>query len=108
MALYLNGKKVAGIGAPGLSPFQVAQANGYAGTEAEFTEQLVNIPNKQDNLTGAENQIVGFNSEGKAVNAQGKVIGCVLHVGVTYSIQAMEGVTPLDSMALLKQKLGIK
>ena len=67
MALYLNGKKVAGIGAPGLSPFQVAQANGYAGTEAEFTEQLVNIPNKQDKLSGETDQVVGFDSNGEAV-----------------------------------------
>ena len=43
MAIYINGKKVAGRGVSGKSPYQVALEGGYAGTEAEFNAQLVAI-----------------------------------------------------------------
>ena len=41
--IKVNGKKVAGVGPPGLSPYQVAKAGGYTGTEAEFNATLANI-----------------------------------------------------------------
>ena len=40
MALYVNGKKVAGIGLPGKSAYQYAVDGGYTGTEEEFQETL--------------------------------------------------------------------
>lgn len=43
MAIYVNGKKVAGIGAPGQSPYQAAVAGGYTGGEAEFNAKLANM-----------------------------------------------------------------
>lgn len=43
--IKVNGKKVAGVGPPGLSPYQVAKAGGYTGTEAEFNAALVNLGN---------------------------------------------------------------
>ena len=46
MALYVNGKKVAGIGLPGKSAYQYAVDGGYAGTEEEFEEMLANAGNK--------------------------------------------------------------
>ena len=42
MALYVNGKKVAGIGLPGKSAYQYAVDGGYTGTEEEFQEVLAN------------------------------------------------------------------
>lgn len=43
MAITVNGKKVAGVGPAGLSPYQVAKAGGYTGTEQEFNEALAQI-----------------------------------------------------------------
>lgn len=43
MAITVNGKKVAGVGPAGLSPYQVAQAGGYTGTEQEFNEAMSKI-----------------------------------------------------------------
>lgn len=43
MAIYINGVKVAGRGASGKSPYQIAVEGGYTGTETEFNAQLVNI-----------------------------------------------------------------
>ena len=40
MAIYINGIKVAGRGA---SPYQIAQAGGYTGTEEEFNLALIAI-----------------------------------------------------------------
>jgi hypothetical protein len=36
MAIYVNGKKVAGRGLSGLSPYQIAVNEGYTGTENDF------------------------------------------------------------------------
>lgn len=46
MALYVNGKKVAGIGLPGKSAYQYAVDGGYTGTEEEFEEVLANAGGK--------------------------------------------------------------
>lgn len=46
MALYVNGKKVAGIGLPGKSAYQYAVDGGYTGTEEEFQEVLSNAGGK--------------------------------------------------------------
>ena len=43
MAIYINGKKVAGRGVSGKSPYQVALGEGYTGTEADFNAQLAAI-----------------------------------------------------------------
>ena len=40
MAIYINGTKVAGRGT---SPYQIAQAGGYTGTEEEFNLALIAI-----------------------------------------------------------------
>ena len=46
MALYVNGKKVTGIGLPGKSAYQYAVDGGYTGTEEEFQEVLANAGGK--------------------------------------------------------------
>ena len=43
MSILVNGKKVAGTGPAGLSPYQVAKAGGYAGTEQAFNAQLAGL-----------------------------------------------------------------
>lgn len=43
MALLINGKNPIPPGPPGLSPYQVAVAGGYTGTEAEFNAILAGI-----------------------------------------------------------------
>lgn len=43
MSIIVNGKKVAGVGTAGLSPYQVAKAGGYTGTEQEFNQQLAAV-----------------------------------------------------------------
>lgn len=43
MAITVNGKKVAGVGPAGLSPYQVAVQGGYTGTEAEFNQALAHM-----------------------------------------------------------------
>lgn len=40
MAVYVNGKKVAGRGISGKSPYQIAVLEGYTGTEQDFNTQL--------------------------------------------------------------------
>lgn len=52
MALYVNGKKVAGIGLPGKSAYQYAVDGGYAGTEEEFQEVLANAGSTGGNPPG--------------------------------------------------------
>ena len=52
MALYVNGKKVAGIGLPGKSAYQYAVDGGYAGTEEEFEEMLANAGSTGGNPPG--------------------------------------------------------
>ena len=42
MAILINGKKVAGVGAPGKSAYQAAVDGGYTGTESEFNALLAN------------------------------------------------------------------
>lgn len=42
MAILINGKKVAGLGAPGKSAYQAAVDGGYTGTESEFNSLLAN------------------------------------------------------------------
>lgn len=52
MALYVNGKKVAGIGLPGKSAYQYAVDGGYTGTEEEFQEVLANAGSTGGNPPG--------------------------------------------------------
>lgn len=53
MAITINGKSPIPPGPPGLSPYQVAAAGGYTGTEAEFNEALAGIDNKLDKISSA-------------------------------------------------------
>lgn len=46
MAITINGKKVAGVGAPGKSAYQAAVDGGYTGTESEFNTLLANATTK--------------------------------------------------------------
>lgn len=46
MAILVNGKKVAGLGAPGKSAYQAAVDGGYSGSESEFNALLVNAATK--------------------------------------------------------------
>ena len=43
MSLYINDRLIAGKGLPGLSPYQVAKAGGFQGTEEEFNRQLAQV-----------------------------------------------------------------
>lgn len=43
MAITINGKNPIPPGPPGLSPYQVASAGGYTGTEAEFNVALAGM-----------------------------------------------------------------
>lgn len=43
MSVLVNGKKVAGTGPAGLSPYQIAVAGGYTGTEQEFNQRLAQL-----------------------------------------------------------------
>lgn len=40
MAIIIQGLKVAGVGKPGLSAYDLAKKGGYTGTEAEFSREL--------------------------------------------------------------------
>lgn len=42
MSITVNGKKVAGRGIPGKSPYQIATEGGFSGTESEFNQILSN------------------------------------------------------------------
>ena len=53
MAFLINGKNPIPPGPPGLSPYQVAAAGGYTGTEAEFNAALAGIDNKLDKISSA-------------------------------------------------------
>ena len=49
MAIYINGKKVAGAGLPGAagkSAYQSAVEGGYTGTESEFDSLMANVGTK--------------------------------------------------------------
>lgn len=61
MAIYVNGKKVAGLGAPGKSPYQIAVEGGYTGTEQEFNQALANggLPSG-----GSNGQVVAKGADG--------------------------------------------
>lgn len=63
MSVNVNGKKVAGVGIPGLSPYQVAKAGGYTGTEQEFNEALANVGNIRDALTALNASLDALNGE---------------------------------------------
>lgn len=58
MSVKINGKKVSGIGMPGLSPYQVAKAGGFTGTEQEFNEILANIGNVNTLLDKINGEVI--------------------------------------------------
>lgn len=58
-------------GPTGKTAYQYAVDGGYTGTEAEFQTLLNSIPNKQNKLTGAPGQVVGFGADGAAVAVSG-------------------------------------
>lgn len=58
MSVNINGKKVAGVGIPGLSPYQVAKAGGFTGTEQEFNEILANIGNVNTLLDTINGEVI--------------------------------------------------
>lgn len=57
MAIYINGKKVAGLGLQGKSPYQVAKENGYTGTETEFNNNLVGIANTYSDIQALRTEV---------------------------------------------------
>ena len=54
MSIKINGKTVAGMGIPGLSPYQVAKAGGYTGTEDDFNRALADLPDAVESAQQAE------------------------------------------------------
>ena len=75
MAITINGKNPIPPGPPGLSPYQVAAAGGYTGTEAEFNAALADIGGPQDaadpngSLYARVNSLFTSVSEGKGLIA---------------------------------------
>ena len=57
MAIYINGIKVAGLGLNGTSPYQIAQAGGYTGTEEEFNLALISIGETRQGFDNFLNQM---------------------------------------------------
>lgn len=72
MAITVNGVKVAGAGPAGLSPYQVAVAGGYTGTEQEFNQSLAQL-----------NQLFTSVSEGKSA-----IAAAITDLGVTTAADA--------------------
>lgn len=70
--ITVNGKKVAGVGPAGLSPYQVAKASGYTGTEQEFNQQLAQL-----------NQLFTSVSDGKSA-----IAAAITDKGVTTAADA--------------------
>lgn len=54
-------------GQDGKSAYQAAQEGGFVGDESTFNSNLAQVGNKQTKLTGAQGQIVGFDSGGNAI-----------------------------------------
>lgn len=75
MSIKINGKKVAGTGPAGLSPYQVAVAGGYSGTEAEFNAALAGIGNKVDKVVpSSAGNLAALDASGNIVDS-GKKAG---------------------------------
>ena len=66
MAIYVDGKKIAGLGSrgePGKSAYQQAVEGGYTGTEEDFKSLLADIMPRaeiEDRLTAIDNQLNGM------------------------------------------------
>ena len=74
MSITVNGKKVAGSGPAGLSPYQVAVAGGYTGTESDFNSALVGISNKADkSVPAVPGNLAALDSSGNLIDSGLKV-----------------------------------
>lgn len=51
MSIYINGKKLAGNGENGKSPYQIAVQEGYIGSESTFNNTLKNIGDIEENVS---------------------------------------------------------
>lgn len=63
MAVYINGIKVAGKGISGQSPYQVAVAGGYTGSEEDFNTQLVAIGDAVKGFNELSEQVANAKNE---------------------------------------------
>lgn len=63
MAVYINGIKVAGKGISGKSPYQVAVAGGYTGSEEDFNAQLVAIGEAVKGFNELQEQVANAKTE---------------------------------------------
>lgn len=80
MAITINGKNPIPPGPPGLSPYQVAAAGGYTGTEAEFNVALAGIDNKADKVIGATaGNLAGLDANGDLVDSSYCPIAGLMH-----------------------------
>ena len=89
MAIYINGKKVAGAGLPGAagkSAYQSAVEGGYTGTESEFDSLMANVGTKPKFAS------VTLSSSGWASNSQAVTVTGVLADEAKQLIQPMPAV----------------
>ena len=70
MAIYINGKKVAGRGLSGLSPYQIAVNEGYTGTENDFNTQLKNIGQAASGFDSLNGKVTEVEQKIQSLNAQ--------------------------------------
>lgn len=63
MAVYINGVKVAGRGISGKSPYQIAVAGGYTGSEKDFNDQLVAIGDAVKGFNELSEQVASAKDE---------------------------------------------
>lgn len=117
MALYVNGRKVAGLGksgkdgepgAAGKSAFELAQEGGYTGTEADFKEAMKNFG---ENFVGATGSDVFFyiDSNGNIVPKTAEEMREALEVPATGDNGAVpvdKGGTGATTAAEARQSLG--
>lgn len=66
MGIWVNGKKVAGVGKPGKSAYQAAADGGYTGTEADFNSSLAKIDDIFSYVPDVSDQISEHNADDSA------------------------------------------
>ena len=94
MAIFINGKKVAGIGPPGAdgkSAYQFAVDGGYVGTESEFKTLLANVATKPKSVS------ITLPASAWSNNAQTVTVNGVLADETKQLIQPMPAIASQDA-----------
>ena len=94
MALYVNGRKVAGMGkagkdgepgAAGKSAYDLAKEGGYTGTEADFKEAMKNFGENFVGATGSD-VFLYIGPDGSVVPKTAEEVGAMLNVSAGESV----------------------